>query len=619
MTIVRGVVAMAGHVDHGKTSLVRALTGTSGDRRPEEKARGITIDLGYARWETGAMRASIVDVPGHERFVGTMVAGVAGIDGVLLVVAADDGVMPQTREHVAICAHLGVTRGVIAITKADAVEPEMLALARDDVRTAMSNTFLRDAPIVATSVTSGVGLDALAHVVSEMLTHERRVVAPKPAWLSIDRVFARHGHGTIVTGTLARGTIAVDDALDLLTRDGRVRVIVRGLEQHGEAIATARAGTRVAVNLRGVERDAIARGDVLATDGWQTPTASIDVALTLDDPPARDVSLHIGTAQRIAKLTLLSDADGTKTHLARLRLDAPLATFSGDRFVLRRASSRGACTIGGGEVIDPHPALARPRRTAAPFARAIHLDPRERVRTMATERAVGVSRASLSARLPSDANVGHVLSQLVRDGELVEVRGETTSWVAAAQLDRAKSAVRAALVVHHREQPAAGGATIHELAGRVPSAWRALVPIATAALVREGAIAGGDRVAAIGHDASALADAVRAIYVGAGMSILDEATARERSALPERTFRDVVGELVRVGHLERIANGVHVDRGALDQLVLAVRTWLASHEELSPGDFKSLSGLTRKHAIPMLEWLDRHGVTRRTGDRRVRA
>jgi len=604
--IVRGVIGTAGHVDHGKTSLVRALTGAPGDRLPEEKKRGITIDLGFAQWDAPGMSLGVIDVPGHERFVGTMVAGAAGIDAVIWVVAANDGVMPQSREHLEICGHLGITRGVIAITKIDAADADTIALVEEDVRETVRGTFLERAEIVRCSARESIGLAELTEAVRRALEGTRTIETEGPVWLPIDRAFVKHGHGTIVTGTLARGTIEADDTLELLGVSTKVGV--RGLHVHGSEVPRAKAATRLAVQLRGIEVSDIARGMVLTTPGWQSTTTSIDVALGGERPRARrELVLHVGATH----VTVHARAHG---ELVRLTSTVPFATYAGDRFVLRRPELARDRTIGGGEVVDPHPSLARPKKNG------VREEAAARVLTMVRERAAGATKQELARRLPPSTRLAPLLSHLVRERAILEVSDASgTRWVAMHELDRAKTEVRTALVGFHRTHPAASGATVADLSGAVPAPWRPLVPIATAALVREGAIAGGDRVAAVGHDAHALADRVADVYRAAGLEALGEDAAREACGFPERTFRDVITELVRTEKIDRIATGVYVDRAALETLVARVRTYFESNETLSPGDFKTMTSLTRKNAIAMLEWLDRRGVTRRKGEGRVRA
>jgi selenocysteine-specific elongation factor len=603
------VIGTAGHVDHGKTALVRALTGEVGDRLPEEKKRGITIELGYARWKHADVDASVIDVPGHERFVGTMVAGAAGIDVVLLVVAADDGVMPQTREHVAVCRHLGIARGVIAITKSDLADAEMLALVEEDVRDAVRGTFLERAEVVRCSSSTGEGIEALAEALARSLRARRAAPSDGPVWLPIDRAFVRHGHGTVVTGTLVRGTLASGATLGLL--GGRVdEVVVRGLAVHGGEVARASAPTRLAVNVRGLEPSMLPRGAVLTTFDGQTTTTSVDALLSDDDVPLRgELVLHVGASHVVVRAKALGH------RVVRLTSTTPFATHAGDRFVLRRPERAKDRTVGGGTILDPHPSLARPPKLASPPA----LDPRGRVVAITHARPAGATQRELAVRLPPATNVRAIVDSLVREGVLIEAAADDgPRFVAASELARAKAEVRRALAELHAKHPAAGGASAAELAGAVPAPWRPLVPAAIAALVREGTIAGGERVAAIGHDALALAAPVSEIYARAGLAILAHEAAREASGLPERTFRDVVAELVRAKRIERIADGVHVDRAALDALAERVRAFLDANGTMSPGDFKTLSGLTRKHAIATLEWLDRRGVTRRDGDVRVR-
>ena len=336
------VVGTAGHIDHGKTSLVKALTGTDTDRLPEEKARGITIDLGFAFLEEpDALVIEIVDVPGHERFVKNMLAGAGGIDLALLVVAADEGVMPQTREHLAICQLLRIKSGLVVLSKADLAEPDWIELVRDDVRRAVAPTFLAGCPIVPASVKTGAGLPELRAALADLA---RSVPAKDPdrtARLPIDRVFTVKGFGTVVTGTLVAGRFAVDDRVEVYPRG--VQSKVRGLQVHGHTVPQATAGQRTAVNLQGVERAAIERGDVLAPAGTLVPTLLLDGTLELlEDAPrpvkTRDrVRFHVGTQEVMARVLPVDRpelAPGGSCH-ARFRLEAPVVALPGDRFVVR--------------------------------------------------------------------------------------------------------------------------------------------------------------------------------------------------------------------------------------------------------------------------------------------
>ncbi|HEU5320524.1 MAG TPA: selenocysteine-specific translation elongation factor, partial [Methylomirabilota bacterium] len=334
------VVGTAGHIDHGKTSLVKALTGIDTDRLPEEKARGITIDLGFAFLEEpDGLTIEIVDVPGHERFVKNMLAGVGGIDVAMLVVAADEGVMPQTREHLAICSLLHIRRGLVVLTKRDLAEPDWLALVRDDVAALVRGTFLDGAPVVAVSARTGEGvadLRAALRTVAEAVPGRASDRLPR---LPIDRVFTIRGFGTVVTGTLMAGGLAVDDRVEVFPRGAQTKV--RGLQVHGRAVPRALAGQRTAVNLQGLERAAVERGDVLGLAGTLVSSVLVDATLELlEDAPRplkpRDrVRFHAGTSEIMARVLLLDRAELSpgQATFARFRLEGPLVALPGDRFV----------------------------------------------------------------------------------------------------------------------------------------------------------------------------------------------------------------------------------------------------------------------------------------------
>jgi selenocysteine-specific elongation factor len=377
------VIGTAGHIDHGKSTLVQALTGIDPDRLKEEKARGITIDLGFAHCQIGDTRVAFVDVPGHERFVRNMLAGATGIDAVLLVVAADESVMPQTREHFAICRLLGVGTGVIALTKSDAADAETRAIARAEVADLAAGSFLERAAIVDVSARTGDGLDQLRAALIAVAANAPARSTDGPMRLPIDRAFSMKGFGTVVTGTLVSGALQVDDEVDLLPAGRRVRI--RGLQVHGARVRDAESGQRVAVNLDGVDTAEIERGDLLATPGVFTHTLVADVEIDVlpDTKPLTHgtrVRVHHGTREALARVGVVDRTitPGTRAH-ARLRLESPLVMTRDDRFVLRAYSPM--ITIAGGRVLDPHPprtalrtAAARARFTAlapeSPFAAA---------------------------------------------------------------------------------------------------------------------------------------------------------------------------------------------------------------------------------------------------------
>jgi selenocysteine-specific elongation factor len=422
------VIGTAGHIDHGKSTLVQALTGIDPDRLKEEKARGITIDLGFAHCQIGETRIAFVDVPGHERFVRNMLAGATGIDAVVLVVAADESVMPQTREHFAICRLLGVGAGVVALTKCDAADDELIAIARAEVRELIAGSFLEGAAIVEVSAKTGRGLDALRDALVQVAATQapaRARDAEGPMRLPIDRAFSMKGFGTVVTGTLVSGSVRVEDEIDLLPAGRRVRV--RGLQVHGERVRDAHSGQRVAANLDGVETAEIQRGDLLATPDAFALTSTCDVTLDLlaeAKPLTHDtrVRVHHGTREALARISLVDPrmAPGSRAH-ARMRLEAPMIMTRGDRFVLRAYSPM--VTIGGGSVLDPHPprsALRTPTARArfttldpGPSASPLDPDPSLRAATLILEESgrTGLPITALSARLGLR---GHAIDTIAR-------------------------------------------------------------------------------------------------------------------------------------------------------------------------------------------------------------
>src|ERR1700723_716101 len=369
-TIKHVIVGTAGHIDHGKSSLVEALTGTNPDRLEEEKRRGITLDLGFAFLELEGVRLGLVDVPGHERFVRNMLAGAGGIDLVLWVIAADEGIKPQTREHFEICSLLGIPRGIIAITKSDLVDADTLGMVRLEIEEFVRGSFLKNAPIVPVSSRSGAGLDELKVV----LRHAAREAAARDATqnfrLPIDRSFAMKGFGTVVTGTLISGAVKLEEEVELYPARKRLRV--RGLHSGGKQIERAVAGQRTAVNLAGIEHEEITRGMVLAPAGLFEATQRVDARVTLlaSAPPLKNrarVHFHQGTAEAIAEVILLDGANqlaAGESAFAQLRLDEPVLVLPGDRFILRQFSP--VVTIGGGTVLDAR--APRPKRKDAAVA-----------------------------------------------------------------------------------------------------------------------------------------------------------------------------------------------------------------------------------------------------------
>ncbi len=624
------VVGTAGHIDHGKSTLVRALTGIDPDRLKEEKARGITIDLGFAHADVDDVHIAFVDVPGHERFVKNMLAGIGGIDAVLLVIAADESVMPQTREHFDICRLLRIPSGVIALTKSDLVDADTLELATLEARELVAGTFLAGAPVIPVSATTGAGLDALRRALAMLRGGREGAAAGEAVRLPIDRVFSMKGFGTVVTGTLVSGQLRQDDEL-VVAPAGR-RVKVRGLQVHGRAASVVRAGHRVAANLGGVEVAELTRGETLITPGALEPTQRADAVLDLlpSAKPLRHgarVRFHHGTAELLGRVTLASGAElapGERGHI-RIRLESPTVLARGDRFILRAYSP--PVTIAGGAVLDPSP----PRggtRTEAGRRRLAAIDEAvgaKRVAAALIEEAggAGLPRSALAAR----SGVAHrEVGPLVRALEAEGVARDLGPVVVAARvLDELARDVLADLEEHHRAQPLSEGLPREELrTRRFSRAADAVFDAVLDELAAGGKIAGRDRVALTTHrvelspEEQRARDAIESAFYRAALTPASAADVATSLGLDTALVDRVVKLLTRQRVLVRV-EGLLFHGDALARLkrdVLALKSG-SQPAQVDVGSFKETFGVSRKFAIPLLEYLDRERVTRRVGDTRV--
>jgi len=629
------VIGTAGHIDHGKTTLVKALTGTDTDRLKEEKERGISIELGFAFLNLpDGMRAGIVDVPGHERFVKTMVAGVGGIDLVILVIAADEGVMPQTREHLHICELLQIKRGLVALTKADLVEAEWLELVQADVTEFLEGTFLAGCPIVPCSGTTGHGLPDLLDAIQA----QAAAVEPKRTQailrLPVDRVFSIKGFGTVVTGTLWSGRLSVGDEVAILPRGLRSRV--RRLQVHGETMEQAEAGQRTAVNVPELEVAEIERGDILCLPDTLRPSQSFEatVSLLADTPrPLRNrarVRFHLGTSEILARVVLLDRdelAAGDRTYV-HVRLEKPSAALPGDRYVIRSYSP--AVTIGGGTILDPNP--PRGRRTRAKLIEHLHVlergRPTERVeRHLLASGSGPMTLAELQARCDLErGTVSDALRELIEGGRAIQVGPKESAGVLHAdRVDALQTDVLGRLADFHAKEPLKDGLAKEELRSKLPDQ----LPPGTfvwmlGRLVAQGQIA-------------VERDKVRLAAFHPKLSAAEEEMkAKIERAFRESGFQPPAPEAVLGGQIEDRKLGQAVFRRLVDDGILvkvgedvflhrdshqAMRERVVAHFQKQPGinvgTMKELFGVSRKYAIPYLEHLDAIRITRRQGDERV--
>ena len=604
------VVGSAGHIDHGKTSLIRALTGVDLDALPEEKERGITIALGFTSKDLpSGRRLSFVDVPGHERLVRTMISGAVGFDAVLFCVSATEGVMPQTQEHLAILNLLGVENGLIVLTHADCVEPELAELAMEEVREAVAGSFLENAPILLTSSTTGQGLKELEDALDALPQRDRNPRGPYR--MAVDRTFVQKGFGSVVTGTTLSGSIGIGDELHLLPHDQKVRV--RGLEVHGESRERAHAGERTAINLAGVDSSDISRGCVLASLNSLEAHAILDVhyhhlkrAPRLEDR-AR-VRLLLGTSEVLAVVEKIRDTDaieGGESAWIQLRCDQPIATQPHDRFVLRRESP--LTTLGGGEVVDPWATRLKKK------------DREERLELLARMRSgedqARIESAGLKGLTPEQAQ--QRLKTTPVDDQWLNDR-----LVGEPQTERLASALLLALTKAHATLPLSVGiprrslhkGLLQELSNNAVDALIERLAQSGKLCIEGGLIRSPDWTVVLNNkDALAAKNLVKTL---------------EQSPLDPPKLSDIemvcsdldalVALLVAQEKLNRIGGRLYA-AGAIEELKNNVLELLKNEGEMTPARFKELTTLSRKNAIPLLEYLDQQGLTKRVGDVRVAA
>ena len=628
------ILGTAGHIDHGKTSLVRALTGIDTDRLPEEKARGITIELGFAHLELpGDLRFGIVDVPGHERFIRTMVAGVGGMDLVMLTIAADEGVMPQTREHLEICRLLGVQRGLVALTKSDLVDPEWLDLVVEEVRDYLGGSFLEDAPIVPLSSRTGAGLDTLRAELVRLGGEIEPKRSDGPYRLPVDRVFTVAGFGTVVTGTLLSGKITVGDEVEVLPRGLQSRV--RGIQIHGARSEVGSAGERLAVNLQGVEHTAVGRGDVVAPLGMFRPTRLADVRLDYLDSAGKELKnrallrLHSSTAEVQVEVVLLEG--GTikpgESCYARLRLAEPLLLLPGDPFVLRRSSP--AATLGGGRILDPFPPRRRRRReeSVALLAAIEGEDDAERLGAMVEGALLtGITHPELLRRTGFSAGrLEKGLTALLSSGRIIQMTREPRIFLSRAGMTELQEHLLAAVGEFLRDNPLKNGIGREELKGRLPrrSDQRFFTPLLTS-LERDGRLLAERELVTLPRrelrDDSGRDDLQTRLegLLAAGGS--EPPTLKELEAgtgMAEKLLLEHLNRLAREGRAIKVKSDIFYPPGAVGEIREKLIGFLREHGEVTPVQFRELTGLSRKFMIPLLEYFDGEKLTIRVGDKRV--
>ncbi|MBF0475863.1 MAG: selenocysteine-specific translation elongation factor [Deltaproteobacteria bacterium] len=626
------ILGTAGHIDHGKTSLIKALTGIDTDRLKEEKLRGITIELGFAHLDLpNGQKVGIIDVPGHEKFVKNMVAGAATVDMVALVIAADEGVMPQTREHLDICQLLSVRKGLVVLTKIDLVDEEWLEMVKDEVAQYLRGTFLADAPIVPVSSTTGQGLDELKDIIASLILD----FEPRPAEgvfrLPIDRVFVMKGFGTVITGTTISGSINVGDPIVVYPKGLKSKV--RGIQVHGLDVPKVSAGVRTAVNVQGLEKSVIDRGDVLAPPEALLPSFMMDLGihhLATAPRPLKNgakVRFHSGSAEIMGKVILLdrNEMKPGEDGVIQIRLEAPFVAQAGDRYVIRSYSP--VQTIGGGKILNPLP------RKHKRFSQEVltNLDllaqgrPEDAVAVHLLEsKTDGLDLREIGWRVPiSRRRLEDILSRLSSAKKVVLVDKERGHYIDRGIFDEIRDSLIGRLKTHHTNNPLKPGMSKEELRSRLGyMVDQKLFNVLIGHLTREGTLAQDkDIIRLATHRVTFLEDQqktgqqIEEMFLKGGLSppYFKEVAAKISDPNPN----GVLGALVDKGVLVKVKEDLFYHHAPLEDLKIKLIEFLKQNKEIETQSFKDLSGVSRKYAIPLLEYFDKTQVTVRVEDKRI--
>ncbi|BBO74451.1 selenocysteine-specific translation factor [Desulfosarcina widdelii] len=625
------ILGTAGHIDHGKTSLIKAVTGTNTDRLKEEQKRGITIELGFASLDLpGGQHLGIVDVPGHEKFVKNMVAGATGIDIVAMVIAADEGVMPQTREHMEICTLLGVRHGMVVLTKIDMVDEEWLELVTEDIREFTMGTFLEEAPVVPVSSATGEGISRFIEQLDALCKNVPEHTSTGLFRLPVDRVFSMKGFGTVITGSLISGRIGVGESI--MIYPGTTVSKVRGIQVHNQGREFAEAGMRTAINFQGLEKTAINRGDILARENTLVPSYMVDLEmhfLSSNKKPIKNrtqVRFHTGTSEIMGNLILLDREELApgETCVAQIRLDEPVSLVRDDRFVARSYSP--VRTIGGGKVINPIP--VKHKRFHQDVVDALkslaEADPEgiiDHQAHMAGPAGVTFAELLLMTNLPAKA-LDATIASMLNSQTIVLVDKESRRYVHQETFDDLKQLSRTVLETYHRENPLKTGISKEELKSKFPhdAGGKLFTLVLNREIKDNGIVLEDDRVRLSNHEVSLQVDQQEL-----KQQILD---VYRQSGLTPPYFREIVKQLdvepkpakgvlellIGEGALVKVKEDLYYDRPTLENLKQKLVDHIVAKGEISTPEFKDMTGASRKYVIPLIEHFDATNVTIRVGD-----
>lgn len=625
------ILGTAGHIDHGKTSLIKAISGTDTDRLKEEKERGITIELGFASLVLpSGQHLGIVDVPGHEKFVKNMVAGATGIDIVVMVIAADEGVMPQTREHMEICMLLGIQHGMVVVTKIDMVDEELMELALEDIREFSQGTFLEDAPMLPVSSVTGQGIPEFKLALDEL---SQQIPDRPPSSLfrlPVDRVFSMKGFGTVITGTLSSGKVSVGE--NIVIYPSGITSKVRGIQVHNESVNEAMAGMRTAINFQGLDKAAVNRGEVLSTPGALKPSYMVDVSfhyLSSNKKPLKNrsfVRFHTGTSEVLGYLILLEQDElpaGTAT-VAQIRLDSPVAIVNADRFVLRSYSP--VRTIGGGEVLNPIPQKHK-RLKPEIVAGLKGLDQADAAEIIAYHvqeagyRGVTFADLKIMTNL-SEKQLDNQLQNLLSKKLIVQTNKENRTYIHQKSVEQLKQETSGHLDKYHNNNPLKAGMLKEELKSKYPSlSDPRIFNLILNQMIKDGDIVQEEKTVrlkdhsvSLGTDQADVREEILAIYLEGGLQPPYFREICKNQNWNPATTKDVLMLLVQEGLVIKTKDDLYFHTEAVTSLKNKLVKFFETSEDLTTPQFKEMTGASRKYVIPLIEYFDSQHVTLRVGD-----
>ncbi len=618
------ILGTAGHIDHGKSSLVKALTGVDPDRLKEEKERGITIDLGFANlsYPDDNLTVGIVDVPGHERLIKNMLAGAGGIDIVLLVIAADEGVMPQSREHLAICELLKIKAGIVIITKADLVDDDWLQLVTDDVRIFVKGTFLEEAEIIPVSSKNGLNLELLKKKIRDLAVTVKPKLIHGIFRLPIDRVFTLKGFGTVVTGTALSGTIMLDSPVEILPSG--IKSKVRGLQTHGRGVDKALAGQRIGLNLQGVDRELLNRGDVVVVPDRFVPTRTIDAKLEmLKDAPAvksrSRVHFYAGTSETIARIIIygMDEVKAGESCYCQFRLEDPVVTLSGDRYIIRRFSPLE--TIGGGEILDPHPIRRKKKMGIEDLELFEKGTLSDKLETLVKRfRFQGCKVFQMEGWF--HVNLPEIASTIDRlAGKGVLIRSHDTLFHRES-FDAFRDELKAFLGRFHSENPLKGGMPKEELKARLKNEGKGedeifeLLPKIEEIAIDKDMVRLKSFSVSLSTANKGIKEKIISLLNKDGFQPPSRSELAQTLSINEKEAGDLLKLMVQEGTLVRINDATYISKVQYDRMIGLLRDFNSRKPEMTVAEFRDLLGTTRKYALPLLEYLDSNKITLRIGD-----